>query len=77
MSHDTIKFTGDRINDFALFEQAIKNASPLKLESASVILTKFPSLWRGDILERFFISGMPQFEDWMLAERARAFSVAD
>ncbi len=59
---------GDGINDSDFFEQEIKERFPLSLEPFdqtqgkpdSVILTKIPSLWRGGILERFFICGLIQ-----------------
>lgn len=49
------------------------SASP---EPASVILTDALRLYRADFLEGFHVRDAPDFEDWMLAERARLRELA-
>ena len=71
ITRDSIKFSGDCFLDSAKFESDVKSASSLNPEPASVILTDSLSLYRGDFLEGFFVRDAPDFEDWMLAERAR------
>lgn len=76
ITRDSIEFTGDRILDSSKFESDIKTASSLDFEPASVILTDSLRLYRGDFLEGFFVRDAPNFEDWMLAERARLRELA-
>lgn len=76
ITRDSIEFTGDCFLDSAKFESDIKTASSLNPESASVILTDSLSLYRGDFLEGFFVRDAPDFEDWMLSERARLRELA-
>ena len=76
ITRDLIEFTGNCILDSSKFESDIKTASSLELEPASVILTDSLRLYRGDFLEGFFIRDAPDFEDWILAERARLREIA-
>lgn len=77
ITRDSIEFTADCFLDSSKFESEIKNASSLaqppagNSEPASVILTDSLNLYRGDFLEGFYVRDAPDFEDWMLAERAR------
>lgn len=71
ITRDSIECTGDCFLDSSKFESDIKTASSLELEPASVILTDSLRLYRGDFLEGFHVRDAPDFEDWMLAERAR------
>ena len=84
ITRDSIEFTGNCFLDSTKFESGIKNASSLNLEPldqtqgkpASVILTDSLTLYRGDFLEGFYIRDTPNFEDWMLVERARLRELA-
>ena len=76
ITRDTVEFSGDGFLDSSRFESDIKSASSLDPEPASVILTDSLALYRGDFLEGFFVRDAPDFEDWMLAERARLRELA-
>lgn len=76
ITRDSIEFTGDCFLDSSKFESDIKNASSLDHQPASVILTNSLTLYRGDFLEGFYVRDAPDFEDWMLAERARLREIA-
>ncbi len=76
ITRDSIECTGDCFLDSSKFESDIKNASSLDPQPASVILTDSLSLYRGDFLEGFFVRDAPDFEDWMLAERAHLRELA-
>jgi predicted ATPase/DNA-binding SARP family transcriptional activator len=76
ITRDSIEFTGDGFVDSEKFEADIKSASTLDLEPASVILIDSLHLYRGDFLDGFHVRDAPEFEDWMLAERARLREVA-
>ncbi|MDP1548090.1 MAG: tetratricopeptide repeat protein [Anaerolineales bacterium] len=84
ITRDTLEFTGDCFLDSAQFESDIKTASSLDLEPfdqtqgkpASVILTDSLRLYRGDFLEGFHVRDAPEFENWMLTERARLRELA-
>lgn len=73
---DSIEFTGDCFLDSRRFEEHLKTASSLEPLPASVILADSLRLYHGDFLEGFFVRDAPDFEDWMLAERARLRELA-
>lgn len=76
ITRDTIEFTGDCFLDCAEFESALRAASSLDPEPASVILTDSLRLYRADFMDGFHVRDAPDFEDWMLAERARLRELA-
>ncbi|MDO8752432.1 MAG: BTAD domain-containing putative transcriptional regulator, partial [Anaerolineales bacterium] len=76
ITRDSIEFNGDCFLDSAQFESDLKTASSSALEAASVILTNSLALYHGDFLEGFYVRDAPDFEDWMLAERARLRELA-
>ncbi|HNE69743.1 MAG TPA: BTAD domain-containing putative transcriptional regulator, partial [Anaerolineales bacterium] len=76
IARDTIEFTGDAFVDSLEFDSALHSASLLAPEPASVILTDSLRLYRGDFLEGFHVREAPEFEDWMLNERARLRELA-
>ena len=76
ITRDSIEFTGDGIVDSMEFDSTLHSASSLDLEPASVILTDSLRLYRGDFLEGFHVRDAPDFEDWMLTERARLRELA-
>jgi predicted ATPase/DNA-binding SARP family transcriptional activator len=76
ITRDSVEFSGDCFLDSAQFEADVKSASTFDPEPASVILTDSLRLYRGDFLEGFHIRDAPEFEDWMLAERARLRELA-
>ncbi|MCK6540309.1 MAG: NB-ARC domain-containing protein, partial [Anaerolineales bacterium] len=76
ITRDAIEFTGDCDLDSARFDSAVHSASSLDPEPASVILTDSLRLYRGDFLEGFHVRDAPDFEDWMLTERARLRELA-
>ena len=76
ITRDSIEFTGDGFVDSMEFEADVKSASTLDPEPALVILTDSLRLYRGDFLEGFHVRDAPDFEDWMLAERARLRELA-
>ncbi|MBI5934431.1 MAG: tetratricopeptide repeat protein [Chloroflexi bacterium] len=75
-TRDLIVFSGDCFLDSTQFESDIKTASSLDPEPASVILTDSLRLYQGDFLEGFHVRDAPDFEDWMLTERARLRELA-
>ncbi|MBI3166393.1 MAG: tetratricopeptide repeat protein [Chloroflexi bacterium] len=76
ITRDAIEFTGDAFVDSIHFDSALRSASSLDPEPASVILTDSLALYRGDFLEGFHVRDAPEFEDWMLTERARLRELA-
>ncbi|GAB4466354.1 MAG: BTAD domain-containing putative transcriptional regulator [Anaerolineales bacterium] len=76
ITRDSIEFTGDCFLDCAEFESAIRAASSLDPERGAAILTDALRLYRGDFLEGFHLRDAPEFEDWMLTERARLRELA-
>ncbi|MEW6405531.1 MAG: tetratricopeptide repeat protein [Chloroflexota bacterium] len=76
ITRDTIEFVGDEFVDSIEFDAALRSASSLDPEPASVILTDSLRLYTGDFLEGFHVRDAPEFEDWMLAERARLRELA-
>ena len=76
ITRDTIEFTGDGFVDSIEFDSALRLASSLDPEPASVILTNCLRLYRGDFLEGFHVRDAPNFEDWALTERARLRELA-
>ena len=76
ITRDSIECTGDVFLDSTQFDSALRIASSLDPEAASVILTDSLALYRGDFLEGFHVRDAPDFEDWMLAERARLRELA-
>jgi len=76
ITRDTIGFKGDGFVDSMEFDSGLRLASSLDGEPASVILTDSLRLYRGDFLEGFHVRDAPDFEDWMLAERARLRELA-
>ncbi len=76
ITRDSIEFSGDCDLDSTQFDSALRSASSLDPEPASVILTDSLRLYRGDFLEGFFVRDAPDFEDWALAERARLRELA-
>ncbi len=76
ITRDSIECTGDCFLDSTKFESELKTASSLNSDAASVILADSLSLYRGDFLEGFYVRDAPDFEDWMLAERARLRELA-
>lgn len=76
ITRDSIEFSGDCDLDSTRFDSALRSASSLDPEPASVILTDSLALYRGDFLEGFFVRDAPDFEDWALAERARLRELA-
>ncbi len=76
ITRDSIEFSGDGFIDSAQFESNLRSAASLDPEPASVILTDSLRLYRGDFLEGFHVREAPEFEDWMLAERARLRELA-
>ncbi len=76
IARDSIEFTGDGFVDSVEFESALRSASSLDAQPASVILTDSLRLYRGDFLEGFHVRDAPDFEDWMLTERARLRELA-
>ncbi|MBI3165904.1 MAG: hypothetical protein HYZ24_14570, partial [Chloroflexi bacterium] len=71
ITRDSIEFTGGGFIDSTQFEADVKSASTFDPEPASVILADSLRLYRGDFLEGFHVRDAPDFEDWMLTERAR------
>lgn len=76
ITRDSIEFTGDCFLDTTQFEQDVRPASSLGPQPTSVILTNSLNLYRADFLEGFHVRDAPNFEDWMLAERARLRELA-
>ncbi|MBI3242631.1 MAG: tetratricopeptide repeat protein [Chloroflexi bacterium] len=76
VTRDSVEFSGDGFLDSAQFESDVKSASSLGPEPASVILIESLRLYRGDFLEGFHVRDAPDFEDWMLTERARLRELA-
>jgi len=76
ITRDTIELTGDVFLDSTQFGADIKNASKLDPEPAAAILTDSLRLYRGDFLEGFHVRDAPDFEDWVLSERARLRELA-
>ncbi|MBE7534662.1 MAG: hypothetical protein HS124_02890 [Anaerolineales bacterium] len=76
ITRDSIEFTGDGFVDSLEFDSALRSASSLDPQPASVILTDSLRLYRGDFLEGFHVRDAPDFEDWMLTERARLRELA-
>jgi DNA-binding SARP family transcriptional activator/predicted ATPase len=76
ITRDAIEFTGDAFVDSIEFDSALRSASSSDLERVAVILTDSLRLYRGDFLEGFHIREVPDFEDWMLTERARLRELA-
>ncbi|NOH02647.1 MAG: tetratricopeptide repeat protein [Chloroflexi bacterium] len=76
ITRDSIEFIGNGFVDSIEFDSALRSASTLDPEPASVILTDSLRLYRGDFLEGFHIRDAPDFEDWMLTERARLRELA-
>ncbi|MBI5824144.1 MAG: tetratricopeptide repeat protein [Chloroflexi bacterium] len=76
ITRDSIEFSGDCDLDSTHFDSALRSASSLNPEPASVILTDSLALYRGDFLEGFHVRDAPDFEDWALAERARLRELA-
>lgn len=76
ITRDSIYFTGDCFLDSSKFEADIRAASSLDPQPAAAILTESLRLYRGDFLEGFYVRDAPDFEDWMLAERARLRELA-
>ncbi|MFN8460610.1 MAG: BTAD domain-containing putative transcriptional regulator [Anaerolineales bacterium] len=76
VTRDSIQFTGDAFVDSIEFDSALRSASSLDPQPASVILTDSLRLYRGDFLEGFHVRDAPDFEDWMLTERARLRELA-
>ncbi|MCC6300169.1 MAG: tetratricopeptide repeat protein [Anaerolineales bacterium] len=76
IARDSIEFTGDGFVDSVEFESALRSASSLDAQPASVILTDSLCLYRGDFLEGFHVRDAPDFENWMLTERARLRELA-
>lgn len=71
ITRDSVVFDGDCFLDTAQFEQGIRSAALLEPEAASPFLTESIRLYQGDFMEGFSVRDAPDFEDWMLAERAR------
>lgn len=76
ITRDSVEFSRSGFLDSFQFESDVKSASSLGPEPASVILTESLRLYRGDFLEGFYVRDAPDFEDWMLAERARLRELA-
>ena len=76
IARDSIEYTGDGFLDSTAFDSTLRSASSLDPEPASVILTNSLRLYRGDFLEGFHVRDAPDFEDWMLTERARLRELA-
>jgi len=76
ITRDAIEFTGSAFVDSLEFDSTLRSASSLNLEPASVMLTESLRLYRGDFLEGFHVRDAPEFEDWMLTERARLRELA-
>lgn len=76
VTRDSIQFTGDAFVDSIEFDSALRSASSLDAQPASVILTDSLRLYSGDFLEGFHVRDAPDFEDWMLTERARLRELA-
>ncbi len=76
ITRDSIEFKGDGFVDSLEFDSALRSASTLDPQPASVILTDSLRLYRGDFLEGFHVRDAPDFEDWMLTERARLRELA-
>lgn len=76
VTRDAIELTGDCFLDSTQFDSAVRYASSLDPEPASAILTNSLRLYRGDFLEGFHVRDAPDFEDWMLTERARLRELA-
>lgn len=76
ITRDSVEFTGNGFVDSLEFDSALRSASSLDPQPASVILTDFLRLYRADFLEGFHVRDAPDFEDWMLTERARLRELA-
>lgn len=76
ITRDSIEFTGDCFLDCAEFESQLRLASSLDGEAGAAILTDSLRLYRAHFLEGFHVRDAPDFEDWMLAERARLRELA-
>ena len=84
VTRDSIEFTGGAFVDSIEFDSALRSASSSDTsislsaspERVAVILTDSLRLYRGDFLEGFHVRDAPDFEDWMLAERARLRELA-
>ncbi|MCC6501118.1 MAG: tetratricopeptide repeat protein [Anaerolineales bacterium] len=76
IARDSVEFTGNGFVDSVEFDSALRSASSLDPQPASVILTDSLRLYRGDFLEGFHVRDAPDFEDWMLSERARLRELA-
>ncbi|MEW6241717.1 MAG: BTAD domain-containing putative transcriptional regulator, partial [Chloroflexota bacterium] len=76
ITRDTIEFTGDAFVDSLEFDSTLRLASSLDPERGATTLTSSLALYRGDFLEGFHVRDAPEFEDWMLTERARLRELA-
>jgi DNA-binding SARP family transcriptional activator/predicted ATPase/Tfp pilus assembly protein PilF len=64
ITRDSVEFDGECLLDTAQFEHSVRAASPESLTAAL-------GLYRGDFLDGFLVRDAPDFEDWLLTERAR------
>ncbi len=76
ITRDSIEFTGDCFLDCAEFESKLRLASSLDGEAGAATLTDSLRLYRADFLDGFHVRDAPDFEDWMLTERARLRELA-
>ncbi len=76
VTRDTVEFTGDCDLDSARFDSSLRLASSLDVEAGAATLGASLALYRGDLLEGFYVRDAPDFEDWMLTERARLRELA-
>lgn len=76
ITRDSVLCSEGIVLDAQHFSNAVRSASSLDPEPASVILTEALHLYKGDFLEGFHVRDAPDFEDWMLAERARLRELA-
>lgn len=75
-TRDSISCSEEIVLDAQQFSNAVRSASLLDPEPASVILTEALHLYQGDFLEGFHVRDAPDFEDWILAERAHLRELA-
>ena len=76
ITRDSIEFTGDRFLDSSDFESNLQLASSLDGESGAAILADSLRFYHADFLEGFHVRDAPDFEDWVLTERARLRELA-
>ncbi len=65
----TLHLTDEHVSDVAVFERQL--AAGLRAPGQVKALTEAANLYRGALLDGFFLDDAPEFETWLVAERER------